>query len=167
MLPVKVGSRIENLRCNPKWDKNPISSDFLSFLFSYTNLPISSYSFVLVHQCDNNGVPAILPFLIIAPVLHCFTHWRSFILPPQRAELGTGKTGFVICCQICFYGSKFSCIRLLTTNADLLRVPCNLFHSGFVPCVKPTSLSPSLRVFVVFLFICEASESHTSGVHML
>lgn len=87
---------------------------------------------------------------------------KKVILPcPSRAELETRKTGFVICCQICFYGSKFFCIGLLTTNASLSRASCKSFCSGFVPCVNPASLSPSSRVlYCIPLYFWGLGEFH-------
>lgn len=87
---------------------------------------------------------------------------KKVVLPcPSRTELETGKTGFVICCQICFYGSKFFRIGLLTTNASLSRASCKSFCSGFVPCVNPASLSPSLKVlYCIPLYFWGLGEFH-------
>lgn len=147
-------------------------SDFKWFPFFYFHIlifPCPPSSFVLVRQRDSAvslwSCPSISGYCSCVSLLHSLKK----VIPtcPTRAELGTGKTSFVICCQICFYGSKFFCIGLLTANASLSRASCNPFHSGVVPCVKPASLSPSLRVLIAFLSISEALGNDTSGVHMV
>lgn len=156
---------------------NKIKIWFQVISLLYFNIVISPCPpgslFFLVHQCNDNVIPAVLPFhfwlLLQCRAASPAEEGHSYL--PPRTELGTGTTGFATCCQICFYGSKVLCffffyIGLLTSNAGLLRASCNLFQSGFAPYVKPASLSPSFKVLFAFFYIYEALGNCTSGVQV-
>lgn len=106
---------------NEKEILNKIKIWFQVISLLYFNILISPCPpgslFFLVHQRNDNVIPAVLPFhfwlLLQCRAASPAEEGHSYL--PPRVELGTGTTGFATCCQIWFYGSKVFFFFFFTT----------------------------------------------------